>query len=537
MKYTNGTTEKIVVPECLRAYILRMHHNIQLAGHQGQKRVLEQIRDVFFWPGLKQDVIRWVRSCLACTRRKTPRPMRAGITEPVLASYPNQTLAMDIVGPMHCSLDGNMWILTMIDQFTRWPVAVPIPDRTSAAIAKAVFDHWKSEKGVPYLVISDRGRELISKGMMQLCAKLGIHKVSTSGYNPTGNSAIERFHRYLGTSLCILYDKRVADWDTYLKAVLYSYRASTNDTTGYSPFFLETGREPNLPMHTLFPFLSKSEPDEEAYVSNIAQKLNFAFNKARELQTEAARRNQELKCTNKYNPDFKEGDWLLVWEKSANEGRLQGPAAGKGEQAVSLPNKLRNPWQGPYKMVRWSGERKCVVQKEGKEVEYNVNRLTKQYPWDDDHLDTSQKLDRKEEEEENTDRNNGLKTDIQIGEVVVFQMAITETHRAPFGAGRVLQVRNSEDIVFQWIGNPRCNPRGTWQNGWIDPKDNKGYYAKNKMHKSHSTWTNDATETPMGLSELIAKGFDLIDSGNCFTKKARKIISNALKPMDVWGDT
>ena len=71
---------KIVVPETLRAYVLKMHHNIQLAGHQGYKRTLEQIRDCFYWPGLKQDVIRWVRSCLACRRRKTPRPIRAGLT-------------------------------------------------------------------------------------------------------------------------------------------------------------------------------------------------------------------------------------------------------------------------------------------------------------------------------------------------------------------------------------------------------------------------------------------------------------------------
>ena len=62
---------RVVVPETLRAYVLKMHHNIQLAGHQGYKRTLEQIRGCFYWPGLKQDVMRWVRSCLACRKRKT----------------------------------------------------------------------------------------------------------------------------------------------------------------------------------------------------------------------------------------------------------------------------------------------------------------------------------------------------------------------------------------------------------------------------------------------------------------------------------
>ena len=63
------------------------------------------------------------------------------------AAYPNETLAVDIVGPMHESSEGNMWMLTMIDQFTRWPVAVPLPEITSKTIADAIFRYWIVRKG------------------------------------------------------------------------------------------------------------------------------------------------------------------------------------------------------------------------------------------------------------------------------------------------------------------------------------------------------------------------------------------------------
>lgn len=226
MKHKEEDIGRIVVPESLRAYILRMHHNVQLAGHQGYRRVLEQIRDQFYWPGMKQTVIRWVRSCLACTRRKTSRPLRAGFKTPALASYPNETLVLDIIGEFHKSIGGNKWVLTMMDQFTKWPVAVAIPDRRSETIAKAIFKYWICEKGVPFRVVSDQGRELISKGMKQLCAKMGIAKKETAGYNPTGNSTIERFHRYFKASISILDEKKVADWDEYIAPILFSYRAS-----------------------------------------------------------------------------------------------------------------------------------------------------------------------------------------------------------------------------------------------------------------------------------------------------------------------
>ncbi len=56
---------KIIVPECLRAHILKTFHNSDLAGHQGEKRTFLQIRETFFWPGMKNQVSKWVKACLA----------------------------------------------------------------------------------------------------------------------------------------------------------------------------------------------------------------------------------------------------------------------------------------------------------------------------------------------------------------------------------------------------------------------------------------------------------------------------------------
>ena len=88
-------------------------------------------------------------------------------------------------------------------------------------------------------------------------------KVSTSGYNPTGNVTVERFHRYLNASLCILFNRKEANWDDYIPPVLFSYRVAVNESTGFSPFKLETGRDPILPAHMMFPFLHEDRTDEE----------------------------------------------------------------------------------------------------------------------------------------------------------------------------------------------------------------------------------------------------------------------------------
>ena len=52
-----------------------------------------------------------------------------------------------------------MWVITMIDTFTRWPVAVAINDRSSASIAAAIHERWICDKSVPLKILSDRARE------------------------------------------------------------------------------------------------------------------------------------------------------------------------------------------------------------------------------------------------------------------------------------------------------------------------------------------------------------------------------------------
>src|SRR4051812_16509867 len=108
----------------------------------------------------------------------------------------------------------------------------------------------------------------------------------------------------MNASLCILFKRKQADWDDYIPPVLLSYRAAVNESTGYSPFKMETGRDPVLPIHVMFPFLHESKENMEAYVTRIQETLDFAFERAQMLQEEASRRNKERLKRNEYDPDF-----------------------------------------------------------------------------------------------------------------------------------------------------------------------------------------------------------------------------------------
>ena len=99
MRKTGSDRPRVVVPESLKAYVLMMHHNVATAGHQGKNRTVQQLALGFYWPKMKEDAARWVPACLACARRKTPRPRNAGIRTVNQASCPIETIGAHSSSP------------------------------------------------------------------------------------------------------------------------------------------------------------------------------------------------------------------------------------------------------------------------------------------------------------------------------------------------------------------------------------------------------------------------------------------------------
>ena len=172
-------------------------------------------------------------------------PMRAGITETIQAKFPNGDDSNRHRGPIskvrereHCHFNHDRHFYEMAG-------GRPAERQIQRVDSTRIYKHWICERSVPLKIVSDQAREFVSKGMKQLATYMGTTTITTSGYNPTGNSSVERFHRYLNAALTIIFDKIKANWDEYLPSVLFSYRASANETTGHSPFFLEHGRDPH----------------------------------------------------------------------------------------------------------------------------------------------------------------------------------------------------------------------------------------------------------------------------------------------------
>jgi len=143
-KFVEGDTENVVerifVPESLRHFVFVAHHNMPLGGaHMGRNRLSKTVGRRYYWPAMDEELRGRVRGCLGCAKRKTTRNMRLGLTGPVQASEPWDVVGIDLIGEFLETGRGNKYVLTMVDHFTKWPIAVCIPDRKAETIARAIY--------------------------------------------------------------------------------------------------------------------------------------------------------------------------------------------------------------------------------------------------------------------------------------------------------------------------------------------------------------------------------------------------------------
>ena len=56
----------------LRCTLFDINHAGRLAAHLGAERTLQQLRQAYWWPGMRCDVTLWCQECAVCATSKTP---------------------------------------------------------------------------------------------------------------------------------------------------------------------------------------------------------------------------------------------------------------------------------------------------------------------------------------------------------------------------------------------------------------------------------------------------------------------------------
>ena len=100
-------------------------------------------------------------------------------------------------------------------------------------------------------------------------------------YHPQTDGLVERLNRTLLDMLAKTVEKNGKNWDRQLPYVLFAYRASLQESTRESPFFLMYGRDPRLPSEETLSGRVRETLYMEDYRSELASGMAEAWELAR----------------------------------------------------------------------------------------------------------------------------------------------------------------------------------------------------------------------------------------------------------------
>ena len=237
--YRNKSKECIVIPASLRNSILKWAHN---NVHHGYDRMMKRLEERYWWPLMRKDVAKLAATCHSCQSVKGGNniPFKSGSISTFSAKNIFELISIDICGPLPQTDNGNRYIVSIIDKFSRFCLLIPVKNIKTLTIIKA-YERWLSLFGPPGAVLSDNGSQFISEIYKTYNKNFKINIKYSSPYYPETNGQIERLHRWIKERLTLIsidLGTNFIDednWDEYIPLIQHSYNSTPNNITKYSP--------------------------------------------------------------------------------------------------------------------------------------------------------------------------------------------------------------------------------------------------------------------------------------------------------------
>lgn len=339
-KHAHGLRLYIPDHADLRELLIREHHDIGIAGHLGRNKTLESLQRHFYWPCMKKLVNEYIQTCVPCQRNKASNLQPAGLLQPLpIPARKWESVSMDFVVQLPLTANKHDAIFTVVDRLTKMVHFIPTTTTATAADTAALFyNEIVCVHGLPRDIVSDRDSKFTSEFWRELWCALGTKLNMSTAFHPQSDGQTERVHRVLEHMLRSYCFSDDTTWDTHLRAAEFAYNNSQQESTGYSPFYMNYGHHP----HTPSSLLRAAHTDSES-VNSFVQRLHADEAKAKSALAAAQARQKHYADQHRRDLTFEIGDMVMLSAKNTNT--LDGAGSSK----------IKPKWTGPYKVLQRIG--------------------------------------------------------------------------------------------------------------------------------------------------------------------------------------
>lgn len=159
---------------------------------------------------------------------------------------------MDLIVELPTSHKGYSAIATIVDRFTKLLTVVPVHTTiTAPELADVIFENVVTRFSLPSEILSDRDSKFVSTFWQTLFTLSGTKLSMSSAHHPQTDGQTERANRTLEEMLRHYVCAASDDWCDLLSTLEFAYNSSVQASTGFTPFFMLLGYEPDTALSLL----------------------------------------------------------------------------------------------------------------------------------------------------------------------------------------------------------------------------------------------------------------------------------------------
>lgn len=315
---TNDLDWKYVVPKSQRLQIIKDSHDPPHCAHFGFYKTLRRLQQYYYFPKMRCDVLKFVKSCKICQSQKLSNSTRLGLMgSQKPANFPFQIIAVDIMGPFPRSPRGFCYLLVVADFFSKYTILCPMRDATANNVVKFLEHQIFLVYGVPQFVICDNGPQFAGKTFKKLAQTYKVQKIWYTPRYAAQCNFVERNNKTIGQAIrCYLNEHK--DWDRELSKIQFAINSAIHEVHNYAPSYLVFAR--HIPESGDFYGKIKSTDgielcptNRDEYINNFSN-LSEVFTEVKEKLHKAYLRNSKSYNLRKRDFVFNVGD--KVWRRN-----------------------------------------------------------------------------------------------------------------------------------------------------------------------------------------------------------------------------
>lgn len=273
---------------------------------------------------------------------------------------PWQKLAIDFVGELPITNEGNKYIMSVQDNFSKFVIIIPTKSQDAETTAEAFVENIILKFGCPELCLSDRGSNFTSKLFKNCLKLLRVKQLLTTAFRPQTNGSLERFHRPLKDFLKAFVNDSQSNWDKLCPMAQFVHNSTPSETTKFTPHMLMFGRECTMPSSVKSSVQKNVFTTYEDFVMRLANNLRQMHEIAARNLVKGKEKNKTIYDEKLNEVNFSISDEVFLQVESVRQGRSK---------------KLGPQWSGPYKIIEKIGETNYRIKKGRKEKIVHANKL------------------------------------------------------------------------------------------------------------------------------------------------------------------